>query len=69
MASVIVGRFQVSRQPAFGNEFVEVERGRFEVVAATCSITKLKGMFGKAGKYVPIEEMNRTIAARGVSAR
>lgn len=46
-------------------EFFEVEPGRFEVVAATRSITELKGMFGKAGKKVSIEEMNRTIAARG----
>jgi AbrB family looped-hinge helix DNA binding protein len=50
-------------------EFVEVEPGRFEVVAATRSVTELKGMFGKAGKTVSIEEMNRTIAARGASAR
>jgi len=50
-------------------EFLEVEPGRFEVVAATRSVKELKGMFGKAGKTVSIEEMNRTIAARGASAR
>jgi antitoxin PrlF len=50
-------------------EFLEVEPGRFEVVAATRSVMELKGMFGKAGKTVSIEEMNRTIAARGASAR
>jgi antitoxin PrlF len=50
-------------------EFLEVEPGRFEVVAATRSVTELKGMFGKVGKTVSIEEMNRTIAARGASAR
>lgn len=50
-------------------EFLEVEPGRFEVVAATRSVRELKGMFGKAGKAVSIEEMNRTIAARGASAR
>lgn len=50
-------------------KFLEVEPGRFEVVAATRSVTELKGMFGKAGKTVSIDEMNRTIAARGASAR
>jgi AbrB family looped-hinge helix DNA binding protein len=50
-------------------EFLEVEPGRFEVVAATRSVTELKGMFGRAGKTVSIEEMNRTIATRGASAR
>lgn len=50
-------------------EFLEVAPGRFEVVAATRSVTELKGMFGKAGKTVSIEEMNRTIAARGAAAR
>jgi AbrB family looped-hinge helix DNA binding protein len=50
-------------------EFLEVEPGRFEVVAATRSVTQLKGMFGKVGKTMSIEEMNRTIAARGAPAR
>jgi antitoxin PrlF len=50
-------------------DFLEVDPGRFEVVAAMRSITELKGMFGKAGKNVSLEEMNRTIAARGTSAR
>jgi AbrB family looped-hinge helix DNA binding protein len=50
-------------------EFIEVEPGRFELVAATRSVTELKGMFGKAHKSVSIEDMNRTIAARGASAR
>ena len=50
-------------------EFVEIEAGRFEVVAATRSVRELRGMFGKAAKRVTIEEMNRAIAARGASAR
>ena len=50
-------------------EFVEVEAGRFEVVAATHSATVLKGMFGKPKKIVSIDEMNATIAARGAAAR
>ena len=50
-------------------EFVEVEPGRFEFIAATRSVTELKGMFGKAKKIVSIEDMNAAIAARGASAR
>ena len=50
-------------------EFVEVEPGRFEFIAATRSVTELKGMFGKAKKTVSIEDMNAAIAARGASAR
>ena len=50
-------------------EFVEVESGRFEMLAATQSITELKGMFGKTRKKVSIDDMNRVIAARGAAAR
>lgn len=50
-------------------EFVEVEPGRYEFVAATRSVTALKGMFGKATRTVSIEEMNSAIAAQGASAR
>ena len=50
-------------------EFVEVEPGRYEFVAATRSVTELKGMFGKAARVVSIEEMNRAIATQGASAR
>ena len=50
-------------------EFVEVEAGRYEFVAATRSVTALKGMFGKARRVVSIEEMNRAIATQGASAR
>jgi AbrB family looped-hinge helix DNA binding protein len=50
-------------------EFVEVAPGRFEIVAATRSVTSLKGMFGKARKAVSIENMNRAISRRGSSAR
>ena len=49
-------------------EFVEVEPGRFEFIAATRSVTELKGMFGKAARTVSIEEMNAAIAASGASA-
>ena len=50
-------------------EFVQIEAGRFEVVAATRSVRELRGLFGKAAKRVSIEDMNRAIAARGASAR
>jgi antitoxin PrlF len=50
-------------------EFVEIEPGRFEVVAATLSATALKGMFGKPARSVTIDEMNKAIAARGAAAR
>jgi AbrB family looped-hinge helix DNA binding protein len=50
-------------------EFVEVAPGRYEFVAATQSVTALKGMFGKARKGVSIEAMNLAIAQRGASAR
>lgn len=49
-------------------EFVQIEPGRFEIVAATRSVRDLKGLFGKPGRTVSIEEMNRTIAERGATA-
>ena len=50
-------------------EFVQVEAGRFELVAATRTLKDLKGMFGTPTKKVSIEDMNNAIAARGASAR
>ena len=49
-------------------EFVQIEPGRFELVAATRSVRELKGMFGTATRTVSIDEMNRTIAERAASA-
>lgn len=49
-------------------EFVQVEPGRFEIVAATRSVRELKGLFGKSERTVSIEEMNRTIAEHGATA-
>ena len=46
-------------------EFVQVEPGRFELIAATRSVRELRGMFGKPSRSVSIEEMNRTIAEHG----
>jgi antitoxin PrlF len=50
-------------------EFVEVDSGRFEFIAATRSVKELKGMFGKPRKNVSIQDMNKAIAARGAAAR
>lgn len=50
-------------------EFVEIEPGRYEFIAATRSVSALKGMFGKACKPVSIEQMNAAIAAAGAAAK
>ena len=46
-------------------EFIEIEPGRYEFLAATHSITELKGLFGKPAKAVSIGQMNQAIARRG----
>jgi len=43
-------------------EFVEVEKGRFEIVAATQSVTALKGLIPRPAVPVSIEAMNDAIA-------
>ncbi|MND01389.1 hypothetical protein D3C83_203640 [compost metagenome] len=50
-------------------EFVEITPGRYEFIAATQSVTALKGMFGRPRKKVPIKEMNAVIARRGAAAK
>ncbi len=50
-------------------EFVQIEPGRFEVIAATRSVRELKGRFGKPERAVSIEEMNAAIAAQAARAR
>jgi antitoxin PrlF len=50
-------------------EFVQVEPGRYEVVAATRSVRELKGMFGKARRRVSIDEMNEAIALQASRVR
>lgn len=44
-------------------EFVQVASGRYEMVAATKDISRLRGMI-KTNKVVTIEEMNRAVRAR-----
>lgn len=50
-------------------EFVQVEPGRFELVAATQSVTALKGLVRKPAGPVTIVAMNEVIAAHGAKAR
>ncbi len=50
-------------------EFVQVEPGRFELVAATHSVTALKGLVRKPATPVTMEVMNAAIAAQGAKAK
>lgn len=50
-------------------EFIQVAAGRYELVAATQSVTALKGMLRKPLVPVSIEDMNAAIAAQGASAK
>lgn len=50
-------------------EFVQVEPGRFELIAATRSVRELKGMFGKPRRRVSIAEMNEAIGLQASKAR
>lgn len=50
-------------------EFVQIEPGRYEFVAATRPITALKGMFKRPAKPVSIKQMNAAIRSAGASAR
>ncbi|MEE9322525.1 MAG: AbrB/MazE/SpoVT family DNA-binding domain-containing protein [Granulosicoccus sp.] len=49
-------------------EFVEIEPGRYEIIAAIGLVHELKGMFGPSKYRVSIEEMNEIIASKGSSA-
>jgi len=50
-------------------EFVQVEPGRFELIAVTRSVRELKGMFGKPRRRVSIDEMNEAIAQQASRTR
>lgn len=45
-------------------EFIEIEPGRYEMVAATLPVTALKGLVPKPRKPVSIEAMNAAIRDR-----
>jgi AbrB family looped-hinge helix DNA binding protein len=49
-------------------EFVQIDSGRFELVAATRSVRELKGMLGKPARTLSIADMNRVIAEQGAKA-
>lgn len=51
-------------------EFVELDKGKFAIVAATRSIRELDGLFYRKGrKPVSVEEMNAAIARRASKSR
>jgi len=50
-------------------EFIAVEPGRFELVAATQPVTALKGLVRKPAAPVTIAAMNEAIATRGAKAK
>jgi len=50
-------------------EFVQIEPGRFELVAATQSVTALKGLVRKPATPVTIAGMNDAITSRGAKAK
>jgi AbrB family looped-hinge helix DNA binding protein len=50
-------------------EFIEVDKGRFEIVAATQSVTALKGLIPRPAAPVSIEAMNDAIVESASAAR
>ena len=50
-------------------DFIEVEKGRFLIVPATCSVRELQGIIPKPNRAVSIEEMNGAIAMRRLNSR
>ena len=50
-------------------EFVQVEPGHFELVAATQSVTALKGLVRKPASPITIDAMNKAIATHGAKAK
>ncbi|MBC3196490.1 AbrB/MazE/SpoVT family DNA-binding domain-containing protein [Pseudomonas poae] len=50
-------------------EFVELEDGKFSMIAASKTVKDLKGLIRKPARAVSIEDMNQAIADRGAKAR
>ena len=50
-------------------EFVEMEEGKFAIIAVSKTVSDLKGLIRKPANPVSIEEMNLAIAAQGAKAR
>lgn len=52
-------------EPGDRVEFVEQGKDKFAIVAASCSVQELKGLFrGKRSKPISIEKMRAAIASR-----
>ncbi len=49
-------------------EFVEIEPGRYEFIAATRSVKALKQLFGRRESAVTVEQMNAAIGRRAAAA-
>lgn len=58
-------RRRLGVKPGDRVEFVEMENGVFQLVAASRDIKTLKGVVPKPAKAVTVEEMNETIESRG----
>jgi len=50
-------------------DFVELEKGRFVILPATCSVQELKGIVPRPKRPVSIEEMNGAVAMRRLGLR
>ncbi len=49
-------------------DFIQVEPGRFELIAATKSVTALKGMIRKPATSITVKTMNESIVHQGAKA-
>lgn len=49
-------------------EFMEIEPGRYEIIAATQSVKVLKGVIRKPDHSVSIEQMNAAIAHAAIKS-
>lgn len=49
-------------------EFIEIEPGRYELMAATLPVTALKGLVPKPRKPVGVDAMNAAIRERAAKA-
>ncbi|WP_447903432.1 AbrB/MazE/SpoVT family DNA-binding domain-containing protein [Pseudomonas serbica] len=50
-------------------EFIDLKNGQFAIVAATCSVERLKGLIRKPKGIVSIDDMNAVFCAEGVNTR
>ena len=49
-------------------EFVEMEDGKFSIIAASKTVHDLKGLIRAPARAISIDDMNRAIAAQGANA-